>query len=183
MDNSETVLVERQEINFNSATDLVCTIDSLTANATNSYVGQNVVQFGNITARNTLFEGYIKTIDLPNSTFTLELTSGKLQNQLELRDATSSLVNNFGRVVSTNQDYLEFYQNLPQQPQYVTYTINNKRIVEGVSRAEVSCYDYEQELNESKRLIKIIKKEYYGQIQGEFISLTRSAPGFLRRLV
>lgn len=180
--NSETVYIDRQTVSYNSSSNLVCTIANPTANATNSYVGQNVVQFRSLAARDTVFEGYITSIDLANSTLTLALSSGKLQNQIDLRDATSSLVNTFGIVASNNQEYSEFYLNLPQQPQYVSYTLNNKQVVEAISRNEVSCYDYELEQNEKKRLIKVIKKEYYGQIMNEFAQIAKTDPSFLRRL-
>jgi hypothetical protein len=52
-----------------------------------------------------------------------------------------------------------------------------------VYRNKVTYYDYEDELNEAKRTIRIIKKEYYTQMNTEFGVLTnRNTPVFLRRV-
>lgn len=67
--------------------------------------------------------------------------------------------------------------------QYVNnYNIGGKTIREIVRGEAINTYDYEQELNESKRLIRIIKREYYEQIQNEFNALTGSSTSFLRRV-
>jgi len=42
---------------------------------------------------------------------------------------------------------------------------------EVITKSAISCYDYEDETNEKKRSIKLIKKEYLGQILAEFESL------------
>lgn len=68
--------------------------------------------------------------------------------------------------------------------QYVnSYNINNKTVVEVVKGQAVSNYDYENELNENKRFIKIIKNEYYQQIQKEFEAITNSGADYLRRVI
>lgn len=64
-----------------------------------------------------------------------------------------------------------------------TYTYaDGKTVTEDVIGKEVNSYDYENELNESKRLIKIIKKEYYGVIMREFDALTNFRLPFERRV-
>lgn len=68
--------------------------------------------------------------------------------------------------------------------QYVnTYNIGGKTVVEVVNGNAVTNYDYEDQLNESRRFIKIIKKEYYERIQDEFNILTGSGATFLRRVI
>lgn len=68
--------------------------------------------------------------------------------------------------------------------QYVnTYNIGGKTVVEVVNGNAVTNYDYEDEQNENKRFIKIIKKEYYERIQDEFNILTGSGATFLRRVI
>lgn len=62
------------------------------------------------------------------------------------------------------------------------YNIDGKTITEIVKGQEVSNYDYETEVNESKRLIKIVKKEYYNQIMKEFDSLTSFRSPYQRRV-
>lgn len=64
-----------------------------------------------------------------------------------------------------------------------TYTVANTTVFQTVLRDAISCYDYEYNLNESKRTIKIIKPEYYAQIMSQLQSLTKSsAQSFVRRL-
>lgn len=61
---------------------------------------------------------------------------------------------------------------------------NGKTVVQITSRNSVSNYDYELELNESKRSIKIIKPEYYPRIVEELNILTKNGNArYLRRLV
>lgn len=69
----------------------------------------------------------------------------------------------------------DYYENLAESQAYTAYTVNGKTVKETISRNRVSYYDYENDLNESKRQIKIIKKEYYGQILNEFEKLSGSA--------
>lgn len=179
VENSETVYLDKQEINYNTSVYLSCTIDRTTANIASATVGQNVKQI-DATTNNTIFMGRLTNIDLPNSELYLAITEGKLTNYITLLDATSN--NNLARIVTNTHKDLEFYLNLPSVPQYTTYTINNKRVSEGITRNAVSCYDYEIETNNNKRTIKVIKKEYYPQIVNEFTSLTNSGPTFYRKL-
>jgi hypothetical protein len=63
-------------------------------------------------------------------------------------------------------------------------TIDGQTIIETVYGNKVTYYDYEDELNEAKRTIRIIKKEYYNQLNTEFGVLTnKNVPVFLRRVV
>lgn len=63
-------------------------------------------------------------------------------------------------------------------------TVDGQTVIETVYRNSVTYYDYENELNEAKRTIRIIKKEYYNQLNTEFGVLTnKNVPVFLRRVV
>lgn len=179
VEGADTVYLDRQEINYNSSVYLSCTIDNTTANIAAATVGQNVKQI-DATTNNTIFMGRLTNIDLPNSELYLAITEGKLTNYVTLLDASSN--NNLARIVTNTHRDLEFYLNLPSQPQYSTYTVNNKRVTEAITRNAISCYDYELEVNNNKRNIKVIKKEFYGQIMNEFIALTNSLPSFYRKL-
>lgn len=56
--------------------------------------------------------------------------------------------------------------------------------IEEVIRGEaITNYDYEEQLNEDKRLIKIVRKEYYDRLQNEFSALTGTNPALFRRVV
>ena len=52
--------------------------------------------------------------------------------------------------------------------------VGGKSIIETVSRNRVTNYDYESELNETKRNIKVIKNSYYPQLISEFDKLTKN---------
>lgn len=177
--NSETVYLIRQEVNYNSSVFLSCTIDNTTANISSAVIGQNVKQI-DATTNNTIFMGQLTNIDLPNSQLYLSITEGKLTNYNTLLDASSN--NNLARIVTNTHENLEFYLNLPSLPQVTTYNINNKTVTEGITRTAISNYDYELQLNDNKRNIKVIKNEFYPQIINEFNNLTKSNPKFYRKL-
>ena len=177
--NSETVYLIRQEVNYNSSVFLSCTIDNTTANISSAVIGQNVKQI-DATTNNTIFMGQLTNIDLPNSQLYLSITEGKLTNYNTLLDASSN--NNLARIVTNTHENLEFYLNLPSSPQVTTYNINNKTVTEGITRTAISNYDYELQLNDNKRNIKVIKNEFYPQIINEFNNLTKSNPKFYRKL-
>ena len=177
--NAETLQLERKIVDYNAATFLTCTIDNKTANISSSFVSQNVKQI-DVTTNNNLFIGALTNIDLPNNQLTLTTSAGKLTNYVNLADTSSG--NILCRIVTNSHENLEFYVNLPIEPQITTYTVNNKRVIESISRIAVTNYDYELELNESKRNIKVIKREHYGQIMREFDVLTDSTPTFYRKL-
>lgn len=179
VENSDTVYLIRQEVNYNSATFLSCTIDNQTANISSSTIGQNVKQV-DATTNNNLFIGEITNIDLPNNQLYLSISEGKLTNYVNLLDTGTDDI--LCRVIDNTHENLEFYLNLPSSPQYTSYVVNNRQVTEAITRNAVTNYDYEVELNNNKRNIKVIKKEYYGQIINEFKGLTKSDPKFYRKL-
>ena len=68
------------------------------------------------------------------------------------------------------------YESYDSMPQYAEETINmgnGQSVLEVIESSVTSNYDYEYQLNESKREIKMIKAEYYKQIMAEFDDLTR----------
>lgn len=77
----------------------------------------------------------------------------------------------------------DHFDALPDEAGYVDYNINGKTVHEKITRKAVTLFDYEFELNEAKRQIKLIKPEYYMQIMREFNTLTGNAANpFLRKL-
>ena len=78
----------------------------------------------------------------------------------------------------------DYYENLPETQEVNTYNLENGRTVTEIIRREaITYYDYESQLNDNKRSIKIIKPEYYGQILREFENLTNTKPSYIRKLV
>jgi hypothetical protein len=92
---------------------------------------------------------------------------------------------NFQDILYTTQlQYkMDTYVNLPETESYTTYNFNGQTITEIVKRNAVTYYDYEFQLNENKRNIKIIKAQYYPQINQEFKNLVGTPqPPFIRNL-
>ena len=76
------------------------------------------------------------------------------------------------------------YNSLPETQDVDTINMGSgKTVIEITKRDRVTIYDYELELNEKKRAIKIIKPEYYAQIIRELDNLTQTRPSYIRRLV
>lgn len=63
-----------------------------------------------------------------------------------------------------------------------TYEIEGKTVYENIYGNMVTNYDYEDALNDKRRVIKIIKKEYYNQINDEFTKLTGTESPFRRQV-
>lgn len=66
---------------------------------------------------------------------------------------------------------------------YSTYNIDGKTVQETIRGRAVSYYDWEDQKNEDRRLIKVIKREYYQQILNELNNLTGTNEIFSRRVV
>lgn len=79
-----------------------------------------------------------------------------------------------GTVISTTVPSvpMDAYNTLVDTTDYASYEVGGRTVREIISRNRVSYYDYELELNESKRLIKIIQPQYYNQIISELNNLT-----------
>lgn len=60
------------------------------------------------------------------------------------------------------------------------FNMDGKTITVTTRGEIVYAYDYEQKLNDDRRLIKVIKKEYYSKIMDEFNELTGAYPTFKR---
>lgn len=174
---------QRKIVDFNAASILVCTLGNVNSNVITFITpGQKLVQKDPVANTSNIFEGFVTSVSISNNTINMSIDKGKVTNYVNLSDVTLSM-NTVGVVIENTHNNLEFFLNLPAVPQTTAYVINNKRITETVERSAVSFYDYEYEKNENKRFIKIIKKEYYGQIQNEFKALAKTEPRFIRRLV
>lgn len=63
-----------------------------------------------------------------------------------------------------------------------TYEVGEDSIEVIVKGEIISCYDHEDRLNDDRKSIKIIKSDYYVQIQDELKYLTGQKPDYLRKL-
>lgn len=66
---------------------------------------------------------------------------------------------------------------------YNTYDIEGKTVIETVNGEAINTYDWENDLNEKRRFIKIIKKDYYQRILNEFDTLTKTEVSYKRRVI
>ena len=80
--------------------------------------------------------------------------------------------------------HYESYESLPDEQEVITINIGGKTIIQTTYRNRVTNYDYEEELNNAKRSIKIVKKDYYSRVQEEFNKLldTEARTTYLRKL-
>jgi hypothetical protein len=57
----------------------------------------------------------------------------------------------------------------------ISYTLNNSSsITETISKTTQTYYDYEVELNETKRDINLLKKEFISEVEKEFKRVIRT---------
>lgn len=115
-------------------------------------------KYGTIAAAKTGIHHYEKVISREDS-----LTGIVTETKLQINES-----------VLTEDDTFDVYDSLAEDFAYATYAVGDGRTVtELISRNSVSYYDYEESLNEAKRIVKIIKPEYYVQIMQEFDELTK----------
>jgi hypothetical protein len=110
----------------------------------------------------------------------------KRENQAELSTTETRFIINKSRLTDDPLDVPhDYYDNLAdvQDVTPINLEINGETVIQTAYRNAVTHFDYEDELNESKRTIRIIKKEYYPQINSELNVLTdKNRTPFLRRV-
>lgn len=116
-------------------------------------------KYGSIETAQTGIHHYEKVIDRHNSTTNTTTTIRIPVDQVQLT------VNNMDVPYDT-------HTNLTDVQDVTTYEVINDTVTETIYRDAISYYDYEQQLNDEKRVIKIIKPEYYGAIVNQKDTLT-----------
>lgn len=132
-------------------------------------------KYGSVAAAQTQIHHYEKVIERTETLTGITTISRFEINQTKLTDNVSDVP----------YDFYEGAGSLPETQTFNTYDMGDTRTVtEIVYRNSVSAYDYEQELNDAKRSIKIVKAEYYPQLLRELQALTgvNNQP-YLRKLV
>lgn len=61
-----------------------------------------------------------------------------------------------------------------------TFEVNGKTVQQVTYAQAITNYDYESQLNDSRRQIKVIKKDYYTRIMEEFRSMVGNVPSYIR---
>jgi hypothetical protein len=137
----------------------------------NNYI---IGKYGSIAAAKTTIHHYEKVITREESRSGLITETRFVVNQEKLTDND----------MDVPYDYYEGTGSLPETQSVETFNLSDgTTVVQTTYRAEISNYDYEDQLNDSRRTIKMIKPEYYSQIMAEFDKFTDYASSpFLRRL-
>lgn len=69
---------------------------------------------------------------------------------------------------------------LPEYYSYEAHNVNDTTVFLNTYGNAITNYDYEQQMNDNKKFIKVIKAEYFDQIMYEFKILTKTTPSYIR---
>lgn len=105
-------------------------------------------------------------------------TAYKVPGSVTIDSLTPTVDSN---LYSADNDTFASDTSLPHYDSYQAVDVNGSTVTVNIHGNYVSLYDYEMGLNESRRLIKIIKSDYYNQIRSEFNALTENMPAYVRR--
>jgi hypothetical protein len=103
------------------------------------------------------------------------------QNMILTIDSTNINVDNTFFTVDHSNHASYDDTSLPEYYSYEAHNVDGKTVYLNTYGNAVSNYDYEHELNEQKRFIKVIKAQYYSQIMREFKEQTAGIPDYIRR--
>lgn len=145
----------------------------------NYQIGEEV--FTGVSTNDYNFYGDVSAWWSSNSVVQVANTEGRIELGDVLVGNTTGLLGTVTEILdySTPHDY---YLNLPEVQSVETFNVDGKTITQVTEREAISNFDYEDNLNESKRIIKVVKKEYYQQIIQEFNKLVGEKPSYVRRL-
>jgi len=136
----------------------------------NNYI---IKKYGSITNAQTTYHHYEKVVTREESSSGTVVETRFVINQ-------SNIANS---MYDSTVPY-DTYNSLSETQDVDTINMGSgKTVIEITKRDRITNYDYEQQLNENKRAIKIIKPEYYTQIIRELDDLTQTRPSYIRRLV
>lgn len=163
---AQVISTTRFEVNEKKLTDGILTLNGYSTDFT-----LNEIAFVGPSNATNVFSGEVIAWSNSNGRIVLANTNGKVA-PFQYLNGFSSTAN--GAVISIDSPAtpMDAYNTLTDTTDFSTYTVAGRTVYETISRNKVSYYDYEEELNESKRLIKIIQPRYYKQITSEFDNLT-----------
>jgi hypothetical protein len=141
--------------------------------AFNKYI---ITKYGSIENAETTYHHYnmVITRELQPDDITTE--TRYVVNKQKLTDNNLFVPYNYYEVHDEDPGSLAFTQSVE------SFNIEGKTVTETIKGEAVTNYQYEMDLNESRRLIKVIKKDYYEQIMNEFDNLTSFNPPYIRRV-
>lgn len=139
----------------------------------NKYI---INKYGSIASAKTTYHHYEKVVSREESASGTIVETRFFINQA---NSTSNLSSSF-----VNVPY-DTYNSLTETQDVDTINMGSgKTVIEITKRDAITNYDYEEQMNDKKRAIKLIKPEYYSQIIREFDTLarTKERSSYLRRL-
>lgn len=137
--------------------------------------------FTGVSTQNYEFYGNVTAWYSSNSIVQVSNTVGRIAVGDVLVGNTTGLLGTVEAIVDGHIPH-DVYQSLPEVQEVEVFNVDGKTITQVTEREAVSNFDYEDALNDSKRTIKVIKREYYQQIMDEFTKLTNTKAAYLRRL-
>lgn len=172
---AQTITTTRFEVNDRKLTDGIITV----IEAETDYGVGEIVYIGPSNESNT-FSGKVVSWSNSNGQIILANTNGSAKAYQFLIGAASA-ANGTVLKIDLPTAPMDAYNTLVDTTDFATYNVAGRTVFEIISRDRVSYYDYEYQLNESKREIRIIQPRYYQQIIGEFDSITGRRVAFSRR--
>jgi hypothetical protein len=163
------------EVNEEILTDGVLTLIDYSTD----FISGEIVYAGTSNAANT-FSGEVISWNNSNGQIVVANSSGQISPFESLNGLTSSANGTVVRIDFPSVP-IDAYNTLTDTTDFSTYEVAGKTVFETISRNRVSYYDYELQLNENRRLIKIIQPRYYQQIVNELELLVNTPPNYFRR--
>lgn len=171
---AQVIETTRFVVNEKILTNSVLTVSDIETD----YTLSEIVYVGPSNAANT-FSGQVIAWSNSNGQIVLANTVGSVAPLQSLIGVTSG-ANTSVVSIDLPSAPMDAYNTLIDTTDFATYNVAGKTVFETISRNKVSYYDYEYELNENKRLIKIIKPEYYQRIVDNFKDITNSRTFYKR---
>lgn len=163
---AQVITTTKFEVNEKKLTDGIITI----IDAETDYGVGEIAYIGPSNESNT-FSGQVIAWNNANGQIVLANTNGQAK-QTQFLIGSSSSANGTVLKIDLPIAPMDAYNTLTDTTDFSTYTVAGRTVFETISRNKVSYYDYEEELNESKRQIKIIQPRYYTQLVAELDNIT-----------
>jgi hypothetical protein len=163
---AQVITTTRFEVNEKKLTDGIITI----IDAETDYGVGEIAYIGPSNESNT-FSGQVIAWNNANGQIVLANTNGQAK-QTQFLIGSSSSANGTVLKIDLPATPMDAYNTLTDTTDFSTYTVAGKTVFEIISRDRITYFDYESQLNEDKRLIKIIQPQYYNQILSELDNIT-----------
>lgn len=102
------------------------------------------------------------------------------ENLIVTADTDRVTADNVFFTVDLSNHYSYDDTSLPEYYSYETHDVNDKTVGMNTYGRAVSNYDYELQQNDSRKFIRVIKKQYFAQIMAEFKSLSKGRTNYTR---